>query len=36
MAPDPFVAPFYFFLLERAPKEQPSEPRVWRKDEYPD
>jgi predicted dithiol-disulfide oxidoreductase (DUF899 family) len=36
MAPDPFVQPFYAFLLERMPKEQPEEPRAWRKDEYPD
>jgi predicted dithiol-disulfide oxidoreductase (DUF899 family) len=36
MAPDPFVQPFYAFLLERTPKEQPEEPRAWRKDEYPD
>lgn len=35
-APDPFVAPYFSFLLERAPKAQPSEPRSWRKDEYPD
>ena len=35
-APDPFVAPYYSFLLERAPKAQPDEPRDWRKDEYPD
>jgi predicted dithiol-disulfide oxidoreductase (DUF899 family) len=35
-APDPFVAPFYSFLLERTPKPQPPEPRTWRKDEYPD
>jgi predicted dithiol-disulfide oxidoreductase (DUF899 family) len=35
-APDPFVAPYYNFLLERTPKEQPAEPRAWRKDEYPD
>jgi predicted dithiol-disulfide oxidoreductase (DUF899 family) len=35
MAPDPFVAPYYNFLLERTPKAQPAEPRVWRKDEYP-
>ena len=34
-APDPFVAPYYFFLLERAPKAPPDEPRAWRKDEYP-
>ncbi len=36
MAPDPFVAPYYSFLLERTPKAQPVEPRTWRKDEYPD
>jgi predicted dithiol-disulfide oxidoreductase (DUF899 family) len=35
-APDPFVAPYFTFLLERTPKEQPPEPRAWRKDEYPD
>jgi predicted dithiol-disulfide oxidoreductase (DUF899 family) len=35
-APDPFVAPYFAFLLERTPKEQPSEPRTYRKDEYPD
>jgi predicted dithiol-disulfide oxidoreductase (DUF899 family) len=35
-APDPFVAPYYSFLLERTPKPQPAEPRDWRKDEYPD
>jgi predicted dithiol-disulfide oxidoreductase (DUF899 family) len=35
-APDPFVAPYYSFLLERTPKPQPAEPRSWRKDEYPD
>jgi len=35
-APDPFVAPYFSFLLERTPKAQPSEPRSWRKDEYPD
>jgi predicted dithiol-disulfide oxidoreductase (DUF899 family) len=35
-APDPFVAPYFNFLLERAPKPQPAEPRAWRKDEYPD
>jgi predicted dithiol-disulfide oxidoreductase (DUF899 family) len=35
-APDPFVAPYYFFLLERTPKPGPEEPRAWRKDEYPD
>jgi predicted dithiol-disulfide oxidoreductase (DUF899 family) len=35
-APDPFVAPYYNFLLERTPKKPPDEPRAWRKDEYPD
>jgi predicted dithiol-disulfide oxidoreductase (DUF899 family) len=34
-APDPFVAPYFSFLLERTPKAQPDEPRVRRKDEYP-
>jgi predicted dithiol-disulfide oxidoreductase (DUF899 family) len=36
MAPDPFVQPYFSFLLERTPKAQPPEPRAWRKDEYPD
>ena len=36
MAPDPFVAPFHSFLMDRTPKEQPEDPRTWRKDEYPD
>jgi predicted dithiol-disulfide oxidoreductase (DUF899 family) len=36
MAPDPFVAPYFSFLLDRAPKAQPAEPRAWRRDEYPD
>ena len=37
MAPDPFVAPYYSFLLERTPKgRDDAEPRAWRKDEYPD
>ena len=36
MAPDPFVAPYHAFLLDRTPKPQPEEPRAWRKDEYPD
>jgi predicted dithiol-disulfide oxidoreductase (DUF899 family) len=36
MAPDPFVAPYHSFLLERTPKEDPSGARIWRKDEYPD
>jgi hypothetical protein len=35
MAPDPFVAPYFSFLLSRTPKAQPSETRAWRKDEYP-
>src|SRR5262252_4575711 len=36
MAPDPFVAPYHSFLLERTPKQGPSSSRIWRKDEYPD
>ena len=37
MAPDPFVAPYHSFLLERTPIAQPDgPPRAWRKDEYPD
>jgi predicted dithiol-disulfide oxidoreductase (DUF899 family) len=35
-APDPFVAPYFNFLLDRTPKPQPSEPLSFRKDEYPD
>jgi predicted dithiol-disulfide oxidoreductase (DUF899 family) len=35
-APDPFVAPYFSFLLDRTPKPQPEEPRTFRKDEYPD
>jgi predicted dithiol-disulfide oxidoreductase (DUF899 family) len=35
-APDPFVAPYHAFLLERTPVEDPSPTRIWRKDEYPD
>ncbi len=35
-APDPFVAPYFGFLLDRTPRGQPAEPRSWRKDEYPD
>src|SRR5439155_9557187 len=35
-APDPFVAPYHSFLLDRTPKPGPEEPRAWRKDEYPD
>ena len=37
MAPDPFVAPYYSFLIDRTPKGRiEEEPRAWRKDEYPD
>ena len=36
MAPDPFVAPYHSFLLERTPKPQPDDPTIYRKDEYPD
>src|SRR5215213_4713024 len=36
MAPDPFVAPYFSFLLDRTPMPQAEEPRSWRKDEYPD
>jgi predicted dithiol-disulfide oxidoreductase (DUF899 family) len=35
-APDPFVAPYFSFLLDRTPEPQPSEPLSFRKDEYPD
>jgi predicted dithiol-disulfide oxidoreductase (DUF899 family) len=35
-APDPFVAPYHAFLLERTPKPTSDQPRAWRKDEYPD
>ncbi|MDX6619081.1 MAG: hypothetical protein QOK36_1467 [Gaiellales bacterium] len=35
-APDPFVAPFSSFLLDRTPKPQAAEPLDYRKDEYPD
>jgi predicted dithiol-disulfide oxidoreductase (DUF899 family) len=34
-APDPFVAPYFSWLLERTPKRPPEAPRAWRKDEYP-
>ncbi len=34
-APDPFVAPYNSFLLDRTPKAGSAEPRAWRKDEYP-
>jgi predicted dithiol-disulfide oxidoreductase (DUF899 family) len=37
MAPDPFVAPYYSFLLDRTSKGRPDDDvRAWRKDEYPD
>ncbi len=36
MAPDPFVAPYHSFLMDRTPKPAEEEPRAWRKDEYPD
>jgi predicted dithiol-disulfide oxidoreductase (DUF899 family) len=36
MAPDPFVAPYHAFLLDRTPKPGPEEPRAWRRDEYPE
>jgi predicted dithiol-disulfide oxidoreductase (DUF899 family) len=35
-APDPFVAPYHAFLLDRTAADEPDEPRAWRKDEYPD
>jgi predicted dithiol-disulfide oxidoreductase (DUF899 family) len=35
-APDPFVAPYHVFLLQRTPKAPTDEFRAWRKDEYPD
>jgi predicted dithiol-disulfide oxidoreductase (DUF899 family) len=35
-APDPFVAPYSSFLLDRTPKGRQDESRDWRKDEYPD
>jgi predicted dithiol-disulfide oxidoreductase (DUF899 family) len=35
-APDPFVAPYHSFLVDRTPKPPPAEPRAWRKDEYPE
>jgi predicted dithiol-disulfide oxidoreductase (DUF899 family) len=34
MAPDPFVTPYYHFLLKRTPKEPEDTPRAWRHDEY--
>jgi predicted dithiol-disulfide oxidoreductase (DUF899 family) len=35
-APDPFVAPYFSFLLKRTPKEPSDEMFPRRKDEYPD
>ena len=36
-APDPFVAPYFTFLLERTPKASEQGPQgTFRKDEYPD
>jgi predicted dithiol-disulfide oxidoreductase (DUF899 family) len=35
-APDPFVAPYHSFLLQRTPKAEQNAFRSWRKDEYPD
>jgi predicted dithiol-disulfide oxidoreductase (DUF899 family) len=35
-APDPFVAPYFSFLLERTPRPPASEVHTFRKDEYPD
>jgi predicted dithiol-disulfide oxidoreductase (DUF899 family) len=35
-APDPFVARYFAFLLERTPNAQAAEDRTRRKDEYPD
>jgi predicted dithiol-disulfide oxidoreductase (DUF899 family) len=35
-APDPFVAPFTSFLLDRTPKEDTRPFLTYRKDEYPD
>jgi predicted dithiol-disulfide oxidoreductase (DUF899 family) len=38
MAPDPFVSPYFAFLLARTPLAPApgAEFRAWRKDEYPD
>jgi predicted dithiol-disulfide oxidoreductase (DUF899 family) len=36
MAPDPFVAPYHAFLLERTPIGGDSVPGATRKDEYPE
>src|SRR5256714_5770869 len=35
-APDPFVAPYHSFLLQRTPKARDEDPSAWRKDEYPE
>ena len=35
-APDPFVTPFFSFLLDRTPKPPPDASHIYRKDEYPD
>jgi len=35
-APDPFVAPYFSFLLDRTPKPGSDDPTIERKDEYPD
>jgi predicted dithiol-disulfide oxidoreductase (DUF899 family) len=35
-APDPFVAPYHSFLLQRTPKSRDEDPRARRKDEYPE
>ena len=34
-APDPFVAPFFSFLLDRTPTRPPDPQHIYRKDEYP-
>jgi predicted dithiol-disulfide oxidoreductase (DUF899 family) len=34
-APDPFVAPYFNFLLDRMPTKPQDEPLNYRKDEYP-
>jgi predicted dithiol-disulfide oxidoreductase (DUF899 family) len=36
MAPDPFVAPFWSFLIDRTPKPPLEDPIAYRKDEYPE
>jgi predicted dithiol-disulfide oxidoreductase (DUF899 family) len=35
-APDPFVAPYHSFLLDRTAKADSGPPTAYRKDEYPD